>query len=250
MSNREGISQEEFESVENYLLDRMSKEERSSFESRLKAEPNLKLQFEDTKAILLGMDQAIMKEKIDSLHTAYESGSDTHQSDADSKVVSLLRKPWLVAASVILLALVGTTYFLFQGNDNQRLYAKHFQADPGLPTTMSTTNNYDFYSAMVDYKRGEYDRALAKWNKLLDKAPENDTLNYFIGVAELANSNEAASITPLTIVTNNKESIFLNEAYHFLGLSFLKQDRKGEAMKRFMQSTLDASKSILSELEE
>ena len=113
---------------------------------------------------------------------------------------------------------------------------------------MSSNNNFEFYDAMVSYKQGDYTTAINKWEKLLQAKPSNDTLNYFIGVAHLANKNEVEAIPFLNVVTNYSNSAFLNESYYYLGLAYLKNNNVKLAKKNLNFSTVDNSKLILSKL--
>src|SRR5690606_34514175 len=89
---------------------------------------------------------------------------------------------YAMAASV--LALVAITVWTFNKTDPQeKIFAEYAEYDPGLPIPMSTSANYNFFDAMVDYKNEMYEKAISKWTVLLLEDPENDTLNYYIGSA-------------------------------------------------------------------
>src|SRR5690606_23244373 len=109
---------------------------------------------------------------------------------------------------------------------NQKLYAEFFVPDPGLPTTMSSTNNYTFFDAMVNYKQGDYKTAIKKWETLEAANTENDTLIYFLGVAHLAKGNTEDAISYLEKSKDFKDSVFKNDAYYYLGMAHLKNNQK------------------------
>ena len=114
---------------------------------------------------------------------------------------------------------------------------------------MSSNSNYEFYDAMVNYKQGDYKTAIEKWNVLKTKTPNNDTLNYFLGVAHLANENEVNAISFLEKSIQNKTFPLVSDAYFYLGLAHLKEDNIELAKENFKQSTTENSKALLSELE-
>ncbi len=61
-------------------------------------------------------------------------------------------------------------------------------------SAMGIGDNYLFNKAMLDYKTGNYKKAIDEWSKLKTSMPQNDTLNYFLGAAQQADGNSAAAI--------------------------------------------------------
>ena len=114
---------------------------------------------------------------------------------------------------------------------NEKLYNEFFTPDPGLPTVMGENGDYSFYEAMVDYKHGDYNEAIKKWERQLFQKPKNDTLNYFLGSAHLANGNSKKAIDYLEDVADDKKSIFYNDANTYMGLALLKTGQIPEAKK-------------------
>lgn len=243
MKDSSNISQELLETIERYYNDTMSKEERSDFELKLKKDPVFKTQVEDIKTLILGIENQSLKEQLDVFH---ETMPKINSKDASTSHFFSLRK--LAAAVVILLAVTG--FWWFNTPQHEKLYAKFFTPDPGLPTVMSSNNadTYAFYNAMVDYKQGDYTTAISKWKILHDVKPENDTLNYFLGVAHMANDNEQIAISFLENASQNSDFVWLNEAYYYLGLANLKAGNLEDAKSYLQQSNSTNSKALLSKL--
>jgi len=173
------ISQDEFEKIEAYLNQKLSKEDLVVFKNRLTKEKGFKTKVNDIKTVLIGLETQALKEE---------------------------------------------------------------------PTTMSNNDNYEFYEAMVNYKQGDYKTAISKWEVLQKTKPNNDTLNYFIGVANMANKNETNAISFLENVTKNSEFTLVNDAYYYLGLAYLKVNKVDEAKANLLKSNTENSKALLSEL--
>ena len=114
---------------------------------------------------------------------------------------------------------------------------------------MSSSNNFPFYDAMVNYKQGEYAIAISKWEKIEQKSPDNDTINYFLGVAYLAHQNVEKAVPYLSKTINNSNSVFLEDAYFYLGLAYLKSDKKEKAKQAFQKSKSEKSQEILKRLD-
>ena len=236
------ISQEEFEQIENYLLNKMTNNEQLIFENNLKIDSELREKVGACKILIDAVEVQSLKEKMDDFH-----------NDVSSNVISLskTRRKWqsfAMAASIAVLIGLSGFWFLNNNSKNQKLYAKYYKPDPGLPTVMSTSSQYDFYDAMVNYKRGDYKLAIEKWKLLLKQKPQNDTLNYFIGVAYLADKNEIMSIPYLEKTVKQTQSIFRNEGFYYLGLAYLKNDNIQLAKKNLLLSNNDKSNEIISQL--
>ncbi len=245
MKDNSNITQEQLEAIERYTNNTMSGEELLSFEERLQTDVEFKALVDDVQTMLLGIEAQSLKEQLDEFH---EELPKTQVIEEPSSKVRSFQFRKIAVAAVLVIAL-GSFWFLNQ-NSNSSLYAKYFTPDPGLPTTMSTTKNFEFYDAMVNYKQGDYKIAIKKWEKLSVKAPDNDTLNYFLGVAHLANKNEKTAIGFLEKTTKNPQFILLNDAYFYLGLSYLKKGDIEKAKANLKQSSVESSKELLSKLED
>ncbi|MFK7833068.1 MAG: tol-pal system YbgF family protein [Winogradskyella sp.] len=239
------ISQDEFEKIEAYLNSKLEPKHLLEFEAKLKNDADFKIKVEDIKTVLSGIETQALKEQLNVFHNDLEIEHRTQPITDTVKVRSLNWKRLLIAAALVIAA--GSFWFL-NGNSNERLYAKYFTPDPGLPTTMSTNNNYDFYEAMVNYKQGDYKTAISKWETLQKSKPNNDTLNYFIGVAYLANKKEGDAISFLEKSIKNSNFPLANDAYYYLGLAYLKEGNIEKAKANLQNSTIDNSKVLLSKL--
>lgn len=244
MNDNSDISQELLEIIERYINGSMTSQELKDFNQLLELDNEFKIKVEDIKTMLLGIEAQSLKEHLDVLHE--EIPKTLIRKPADKKIKYLSFSKIAAAAAVIIA--VGSIWF-FSTPQNEKLYANHFKPDPGLPTTMSSTNNYDFYDAMVKYKHGDYNIAIDKWKVLSEQKPENDTINYFLGVAHMANKNTSEAIPFLErSVEAPDEFVFLNEAYYYLGLAYLKEGNIELAKKNLSLSETDASKLVLSKL--
>lgn len=222
----------------------MSSDELKTFETQLDGNPDFKIQVDDIRTLLTGIEAQSLKEQLDEFHKDIQK----QPSQKKSPKLFYLQFRKLVAAAVVIIAL-GSFWF-FNQNTTDKLYSKHFTPDPGLPTTMSNTTNFEFYDAMVNYKQGDYKSAIEKWEVLKTKTPNNDTLNYFLGVAHLANKSETNAISFLEKSIQDKDFVLINDAYFYLGLAHLKNGNVKLAKENFKKSSIENSKVLLSELED
>ena len=242
MNPNTNISQELLESVERYVNGNMAKEELIAFELKLKNDENFKTQVEDIKTLLFGIESQALKEELDYFHK--DLSKDSPQK-SQSKVRFLHLKK-IAAAAIVIIAI--SNFWLFNKSSNEKLYDTFFSPDPGLATTMSGNSNFEFYDAMVNYKHGDYKVAISKWKAIHNIKPKNDTLNYFLGVALMANNNESEAIAYLEKATKSSHTSFKNDAYYYLGLAYLKEGAIEKAKSSLEQSNSNNSKALLSAL--
>lgn len=238
------ISPEEFELIEKYLLNQMEQIEKKQFEQSLNSNASLKQKLEESRLMLLGIKEASLESRLDGFHTA--TGVIKMEQPKISRVVSM--KKWLAAAAVVIIAGIAAL-LIFTIDGNERLFNDYYRTDPGLVTAMSSeADHYEFEKAMVEYKTGEYDKALATWEKLLTITPQNDTLQYFIGSAYLAKKDAVKAIPFLQKVADNSGSFFHNDATWYLGLALLKEGKKKEAIDVINRTEHDGKAALLQQL--
>ncbi len=249
MNKDNNISQEQLERIERYLDGSMTDQERSKFEAELQQNPDFKQQVEDVQNLIIGVESAVLKDELDQFHDdLVPVRSLDHSGEQSTIKLKRFRKiVRYVSAAVIILGFTGYL-IVTSGSSSEKLFAKHFAPDPGLPTTMSNSSNFEFYDAMVNYKQGDYDRALKKWEALYNSNQNNDTLIYFIGVTHLADGREQEAIQILEDLSIAGQNSFENETNYYLGMAHLKANNVEEAKKYLTFSGTDRANQVLSEL--
>ncbi|WP_111308582.1 tetratricopeptide repeat protein [Confluentibacter sediminis] len=238
MKEKSNISQELLETIECYYNNSMDRDDRIIFEKKLQDSPEFKEQVEDIKTMLLGIETQALKEQLDDFHK---------EIPLEKNKIRFLQPLKIAVAAAIIIAF-GCFWF-FSGSSNQKLYAKYFTPDPGLPTTMSNSDDFEFYDAMVNYKHGDYDKAIQKWQVLYQKQATNDTINYFLGLAYMSHDKIEAAKPFLQKVTETKKPFpFLSEAYYYLGLAYLKEGQIELAKENLGLSNTEQSQKLLNEL--
>lgn len=232
------ISQEQQEIFESYLLGKMSVKQELGFTKKLEESEELQKQFEEFKNLFLAVEEGALRASLDDFHQDLEEKSKLQVSK-----FNFLR----IAAGIAALVTLGIWLFN-RPNANEKLYNEYFKPDPGLPTVMGDNDNYTFYEAMVDYKQGNYNMAIQKWKKLHILKPENDTLNFFIGAAHMANKNPEESINYLEKNQENLNSAFIEETKYFLALAYLHDEKIEKAKEILKDSQLENAEKLLQEL--
>jgi tetratricopeptide (TPR) repeat protein len=245
-NNKDHLSQELFEAIDRYITGEMTEDERIIFEDRIQADEVLKSNVEEQRDLIRAVEESALLEWFNNIH---------HRFFGDGKQIgrkgffSFSARMYFLAASIILFLAIGSYFLFFHKNFNERLYATYFKPDPGLPTVMGTSENFAFYDAMVDYKRGKYEKAIQKWEKQQIQKSENDTLNYFLGVAYLANDNPEKAVLYLEVAVKTKNFIFIDDANYYLGMAFLKKGNIEKSRAYFSLSGSKKAKELINKID-
>lgn len=249
MNTSNNITQEQLELFERYINGEMSPAERLELDSKRNDDPIFEKHFQETKSMILGIESAAMINEMNSFHEDMVPVRSLNTREEQTSTTPSLGKrvmTWSIAATIILA--LGIFAFMNNESSSEKLFAKHFTPDPGLPTVMSTTSEYSFYDAMVNYKEEKYNLAIEKWESLLPTKPTNDTLNFYLGVSYLAEGNATRASQYLLETLKTNQSIFTDDAYYFAALSEIKQDNFEAAKKLLAQSDSKRSKVLLAEI--
>ncbi|GAA4238442.1 hypothetical protein GCM10022291_28930 [Postechiella marina] len=245
MEDNNDISQELFEIIERYLSGNVSLQELKDIRQLLELDDDFKTKVEDVKTILDGLETNTLKEQLDKLNS--DTNNTLKETTNNSPKFINLKTITLAIALIIALGSI----FFFSTPKNEKLFAEYFKPAPGLPIKISNYKTSDFYNAMEKYQDGNYSMAIKKWQDLIYKNPDNDTLNYFIGVAHLANKNIDSAIPFLERTINTKKQFYLiNDAYFYLGIAYLNEGNSVLAKKYLKQSNATSSKELILQLKD
>ncbi|MES2772688.1 MAG: tetratricopeptide repeat protein [Bacteroidota bacterium] len=238
------IPAEVYEEIERYLLKSMTAEAQQGFVQKLANDPVLREQVQQVRLVIVGIKELSIQDSLEGFH----NGIPANTKMPAGKLKRMQAQRWLVAASVIAVLLLGGVWIYTKKSPNEKLFATYFKPDPGLISAMSSTDNYVFDKAMIDYKTGNYEEAINAWEGLLKMDSRNDTLNYFIGAGYLALKNTKAAIPYLQTVTAMPQSFFLKDGWWYLGLALIKEERLKEAFEIINKTEHPQKIQLLQEL--
>lgn len=226
--------------IDAYLMDALTPAAQRAFEEQIAQSAALRERVESQKTLLRAVEAHGLKATLDEYHKEMD----------EARPKKWMRPGWLAMAASFLILLGVCTWAIFGTlNSPDKIFKSHFKPDPGLPTIMGTTSEYEFYYGMVNYKRKEYKEAIQRWETLYAANPENDTLNYFLGVANLASGNARQAEKYLQRAKENRESAFLEEARYYLALALVKENKINQAKEVLSKSTSPTNKVLLDEIE-
>jgi predicted Zn-dependent protease len=135
-------------------------------------------------------------------------------------------------------------------SSEEKLFAQYYKPDVGLPTMMGISERYEFENAMVSYKTGDYQKAIDSWQLLLKDNPGNDTLNYFIGSALIADRQVKQALPYFDKTLTVSNSAFEQEARWFKALALLHMGKKQEAITLLEKTEHPEKENLLQKLKE
>lgn len=245
MEEKNNISQELLETIERYLKNTMDSNERIAFEQRLKEDSVLNQQVDNTAILFSGIKKAVFKNKLNAIHSGLVEGKASEKEAP--KVFKLNFRTLSIAASVVIL--IGGFWFFNQPSKNEVLFNNYFEKPMGLPTVMGgNRDNFELLDAMVEYKIGDYDSAIERWEALLVNNKTNDTLQFYLGAAYLAKGNQESAIPYLKKLIDNDNSHFQNSGFYYLGMAYVKDEKWNLAKEMLKKTTNSKALELIKEL--
>ena len=241
------MSEDDFDLIEADILGNLSEEERQQLEIRRVADPNFA-----TK--VSGTSEAIMAARRAGAKAAIRTASQRHSIRTTQAVLygRPMRTYIAAAASLLLIASVALWAVNWsQTRSPEHLALAYFEPAIGLPTLLGPSEDLQFEEGMVDYKLGDFTRALTAWEPLLKADAANDTLLYYVGVSRFAAADVEGGLAALEDV---KSAALRDDAAWYKGLALLHLGREGEAKDLFEEVSMgsgsyrDQARRLLDEL--
>lgn len=244
MNKSKNISPQEFEEIEQYLLKEMPEEHIRVFAKRIDSDQDLQIKVHTVRLMIAGIQENQLRHDLQKFHDEMEVSS--KKTEPGKKVFHL--KFILIAASVLIIAVLGIFLFLNNASKDERLYSEFYKPDSGLISSMGSSEDYIFDRAMIDYKTGNYQAAIQNWDSLLTQKPGSDTLRYFLASAYLASNQTEKAIDYFEKVISQTDSYFLEDASWYLGLALLKKNKTDSAIPFIEKSNHPDKEKLLDKL--
>ncbi len=239
----QNISPEELILIDQYLNKELSSEDLLQFEKMQNEDPQWQAKINEIKLLRIGIAEAALRNQLNNWHQ--ETVERNEDFSSKTKTIAW----WKIAAvAAAIIVSVGSLFFYFQQNKPEKLYAEYYKPDPGLMTLMSSSDDYAFEKAMVDYKSGNYQKALDGWQKLKEKQVANDTLNYFLAMSHLGLEQYSTAFKLLQPITQKKESTFYKEANWYAGLIQVRENKFDKAIPYINTSEFKQSQQLIEAL--
>lgn len=244
MNEQMHMPPEDWDMIEQYLQGQLAPDAAAAFEVRLQADEALAARVGEARVLLLGVQEAVLKEQLQEYHKEWSQVQPPVKKPA---VIHQLWR-WSAAAAAVLLLGTGIWWLTTRSSGSEKLYQAYYKPDPGLLTAMGPATAYAFEHGMVAYKNEEYQQAIERWQPLLLATPSADTVRYFLGMAWQAMheyDSAANLLRPLTADTNRA---FYKEASWYYGLLLIRSGREREAIRYIDRSSQPGKEELIHQL--
>lgn len=215
------------DSVERYLSNEMVQDERELFIKDVLTNSELSQELKFSRTI----DAALRQDDIIDLRMKLQAAQKEKKiSKPEVPVIRLqVKKFWYAAASIILLAAIGSTLFFNMpgGSSSDRLFSEYYSPDNLVNVTRSGDAN--IVEAVLKFQEQDYVVA----SKLFKQILVNDQANYagwfYYGITCIeTESFDQAEEAFNKIITDN-QNLYVEHAEWYLGLSYLKNNKIDKA---------------------
>ncbi len=225
--------------IDRYLLNQMTPEERSAFETRLENDQSLTQEVSIQREVLEdieGIGRIELKSKLKQIH------QDLYSSSAQPK--TKFRKLFyrVAVAAIFLGVLTFGWWSLQQAPDSTQLYAQNFEP---FELSLSQRSDGDISLAKIEsaYDAGRYDEAIVMFQEAIkDKATQSSQILLGLGISYLQTDQPQKAITQFDQILANNDFNYEDEAQWYLGLAYLKLNDIPNARKHMNVLTSDLSR--------
>ncbi len=220
-------------SVEQYLSGEMLPAERENFEHEAASNQELTQELFLSRSI----DAALQRDDIldfrKKLLAAYK---ENRKVKNEVPVVSMhLRRFWYAAASVIILAALGTTLYLSMpsGSSNETLFKEYYTSDNLIDVTRAGDAN--IVEAVIKFQEKDYNLSARLFRQILDKDSDNIACWFYYGISSIETESYDQAENAFNRILADNENLYVEHAEWYLGLTYLKENQIQKAVKQFSQ---------------
>ncbi len=148
----------------------------------------------------------------------------------------------IFALSSLMLAFVFSMMFFFIGNNGASIYYEISKFSPPNFIKTETRGNYNeavFDKGMEYYNAGDYSSALEKLTRISSKQNINYKVFFFKGISNLLTDNLEEAIDDFSIIIQNMNPAYFDEAIYYKGITLLRMNKKKEAISTLKNLSTD-----------
>jgi predicted Zn-dependent protease len=224
----------DIEKIEKYLEGKLQGEQKE-FEAMLNKDEDLRQLISLNREV----DAAIAQTEVMALRTQLEEiAAKYHKQKPAVRKIFPNKLTWIATAAAI--AAFAVSFLIFQGNNsNQQIFDNYytsfqsFETVRGLPASSSAYNDGITY-----FKQNEYNKAIRSFENILLLEPDNNLVRLYSAMAYLETDNPNNAIEHLNIIIESQDVFYFEHAQWYLGLAYIKSNKKSEA-KKILKNIVD-----------
>lgn len=208
-------NKEQNDRIEEYLLNTMEDKERKAFEADLVSDAGLQELFEHRKDLVNGIRAGFNNE----LKSRMESDDQHRRQRLRTRRIQYLSG----IAAVVIIGLFSQLFLSRIKQDSSRIYSEYYKTYPNITIPISRSEeNGD--SPFYQYETGNFTQALAGFDLILNRKPDDDAALFYAGVASMELLEFEEAIRLLQRVEMNKQSMLTRPAIWYLSLAYINSD--------------------------
>ena len=216
----------DIDKLRDYLLGKLGDEELIAFQTRMENEPEFKKEAIIHTAILAGIEQHFdhaLKQRL--------------QHEERKPWLSIKKALWLAIAASVTITLVVAFLFLFDRPGGPDLFQQYYKPYYNVISHYrrgdeTKTDTYDV--AFQFYERKEYQEAIQNLGDLLKDHPNDQNLQFYLGLSYLAIGKSNSASLHLKKIAQSDHKLAEPAAW-YLGLSYLQADDQQNATVIFSE---------------
>jgi hypothetical protein len=179
---------------------------------------------------------------VDGLRTQLQQLLSEDKKTERSKSRTIIMKParWAIGIAASVLIVVVGYWSMMQHNGKNSDWKNFSFIDPGLPVTMSQTDNYALYDALTYYGEENYKTTIEKLEELQLLGITSDTISYYLGASQYYNGEYQQAASTLLEIADNESSYFQDRAQWLLVFCDLEREQFSEAKIKLQTILNDA----------
>ena len=222
-----------YERIEKYLNGALSSEEKKAFENELNNNNLLKEEVDLHREVA----ETLKGEKIHEFRNVLKKVDSewTTSQPKKNNVFSIRVKKMAALAATILLLVIASYPFIFQGvdNSNEALFADNFEPYKMILNQRSISDNDAetalLNEAIIAYDNKNYKEASTAFQELQSNNIDLIALRFYTGLSELGEGNSDNSINIFKEILDTPDHLFVEQSRWYLALAYLQKGDRDAA---------------------
>ena len=208
--------EEDIDLIEAYLRGTLDGQALAAFQKRRMDDPEFDREVTDYSQIINQIETTQQKNFVNKV-----KGWDSEIENRQEAKVIPLRTIFSIAASVLLLTLVGVYLFRNSQPDHEQLFQEYFQPYENVISERSGRDD-NLRRGMELYDQKKYDEAIIQLKLAVSEDADNPSLKCYLGIAYLAEGHTQEAKTIFEEMVHDHHQLFREVAEWNLALTYLK----------------------------
>jgi tetratricopeptide (TPR) repeat protein len=218
-------------SIERYLSSEMPAAEKENFEREITLNEELYTELK----LSMSIDESLKREDIVEFRKKLAFVMKEHKKQENEIPVVRLHpgRFWSAAASLIILAVLGSTLYFSHsgGNTTESLFKQYYNSENLIDVTRSGDAN--IVEAVIKFQEKDYQLAARLFKQILEKDNNNIACWFYFGIASIETENYKQAEKAFNHIISDNQNLYVEHAEWYLGLSFLKSAQPEKAKSQF-----------------